>query len=209
MKMINLLGAMAVAGLVAFTGNYANAQGDDIVQKISIKLTARMETNWSVGDLYKYKIIKVKVNTKLILQLLEEATTNAPGTFDGASLVLVNYGDAVQVRNGTNVLADVSRYFDEDWSDDVSSGTYDDATGKDVYRGYWIQWLTFDDERGHRFDLTGMVTETFKASAADDQDVRKVSDSMTLNGAGPGEAEGEFLVISGKIVTKGKGTDIW
>jgi hypothetical protein len=202
-----LLTALTAVVLSTAGAGSLRAQGDNIVQTVSYNVTAMATTNWyKSGGIYKDKIIKVKVDTKVILELLGEATTN---DFTGATLVLVNYGDAVQVRNGTNVLADVSAFFTEESDDDVWSGNYNDNTGQENYISYWTQRLGFDDGRGHRFTLNGLVTENFTASAANIGNIRQVSDKMTLKGSGTGEGEGEYFIVTGSVTTNGKGTDTW
>jgi hypothetical protein len=210
MKTINLVGAAAVAGLLALSGTNVSAQvSHEIIQPLNFKLLAQAETNWSLGSVTKYKLVSTKVDTKTMLSLLEAATTNAPGAFFGASLVVVNFGDAVQVRRGTNILADVSDFIETDTSDDVSSGAYDDNTGKDTYFGYYTQSLYFNDNNGHQFTLSGLIKETFTASAADADYVRKISDSVVFSASGTGTWDGEYIVLRGSITAKGKGTDIW
>jgi hypothetical protein len=209
MKNIKSLAVTAVLGLLAASASNVQASAEpEFAQTINYKLTIRTSTNWSTGNIQKSKIMSAKVTTKDILELLGEATTN---DFTGAALVLINFGDGgVQVRQGTNVLADVTGFFNEESEDDVFIGTYDDDTGKDSYKGYWPQTIAFDDGRGNSFTFIGLVTESYSASAANDDDVRKISDTATLNGTGNGEtADGDYFVATGSITTKGKGTDIW
>jgi hypothetical protein len=207
MKSRKLLTITAFIGLLALGASHIQAQ-EDVVQKINIKVTARqtVDEGWN-GNVYTWSIDSMKINTKTILSLLGTATAN---DFTGASLVSVNFGDSIQVRKGSDVLADVSSFFTEDSSYDVYKEKYNYSTGQDKYNGYWTQTIGFNDGAGHRFNLTGLVKESYSASAANSSYVRKISDSQTLNnGSGTGMWEGNFIVTSGNISVKGNGTDTW
>jgi len=213
MKTIKTLCALAVAGLVAFGCAKANAApAMNIVQPLNFKLVAWAQTNWYAGNgIYQYQMVPVKIDTKTILALLEAATGNTNGAFADASLVLVNIGEAIEVRRGDVTLTNVSSFFYTAASPDANRGTYNDNNGKDTYLGYYAMMLDFDDGNGHILYLSGLVKETYKYSAADPNNgyIRQLSDSVKMRASGSGEWEGRSIVVSGTISAKGKGYDYW
>ena len=206
MKHFKVISGIVSGSMLALGAGTLQAQ-TDVVETFNVQLTARASTNVTVNNIYKSKIVSMKVGNKDILSLLETATTN---DFAGATLVyLLDSPAPFQVRRGTNVLANVSSFFTVDSSDDVYVETYNDNTGSDNYTGYWTQTLTFNDQRGHSFTLNGLVTEHYIASVANNVGVRKVSDTQTFNASGSGTADGDFALLSGTITSKGSGTDVW
>jgi hypothetical protein len=188
----------------------ANNARSELVQTINIRLTAHVTTQVSTnGDTRSERMKTVRITTKDILDMLGKATSN---DFHGATLVSVNRGAAFQVRHGTNVLADVSGFFtDEDFSADVIDQDFNSTTGKDNYHGFWMNTLTFNDQQGNNFTLTGMIEERYMAKTADAEGMQDVSDIETFNCSGTGTLastgaqEGQFALFSGTITLSGKG----
>jgi hypothetical protein len=191
--------------------SFANDGHSELIQTINVRLVARVTTQTSTnGDTRMERMKSVRVTTKDILNMLGTATGD---DFGGATLVCVHRGEAYQVRHGTNVLADVTDSFvDESASDDVIDQDFNSTTGKDNYHGFWLRALTFDDQNGNHFTLSGMIEERYTAKAADSEGMQQVSDVETLNGTGNGtlttvnaDQEGQFALFSGAIVLSGKG----
>ncbi|MFO1476552.1 MAG: hypothetical protein U1F98_07870 [Verrucomicrobiota bacterium] len=207
----NFIGLVTGAWL-ALGASIAHAQ--DTALTLSFQLTARgFTTNWS-GNVFKAKTYTGKVDTKIILGLLGDATAS---DFTGASLVLIfdpnsyTNSNVFQVRRGTNIVADVSSFFTiTSGENDVYSETYDGNTGKDSYQGYWIQSLAFDDKNGHSFNLNGVTQETYNASAANKTTyIRKISESQKYTASGDGDDSGDYYIFTGTVSAKGGWTDTW
>lgn len=190
---------------------FATSGRSELVQNINVRLVARVTTQSSTnGDTRIERMKTVRITTKDILDMLGTATGN---DFHGATLVCVHRGEAYQVRRGSTVLADVSDSFvDDGGSDDVIDQDFNSTTGKDNYHGFWLRSLTFNDQNGNRFDLSGMIEERYTAKTADSQGMQEVSDVETLNGTGSGtlttanaNQEEQFALVSGAIVLSGKG----
>src|SRR5262245_4266884 len=111
---------LATAGALLAFSPRVQAQGDDIPRKIGIQLLGRSQEDVETGDdaITKSKIVSMRINTADILNVLGTALSN---DFTGASLVLVH--DNVEVRKGTNVLADVTSFFVVETGDQITGGT--------------------------------------------------------------------------------------
>jgi uncharacterized protein YaiE (UPF0345 family) len=182
----------------------ANSGHSELIQTMNFHLTARVTTQVSTnGDTRMERMKSVRITTKEILDMLSKATGN---DFHGATLVCVHRGQAYEVRRGDNVLADVSGFFTEDSSsEDVIDQDFNSTTGKDNYHGFWLRSITFDDQNGDRFSLSGMIEERYTAKTADAQGMQNVSDIETLNCTGSGTLDSEFALLSGTVLLSGKG----
>lgn len=189
-----------------------HARGE-LIQTMNIRLVAHVTTMVTTNGTTRIEKMKlVRITTKEVLEMLAKATTN---DFKGATLVCVHRGQAYQVRRGTNILADVSAFFTEDASsEDVIDQSFNSASGKDSYHGFWLRTMTFDDHRGNRFTLSGMIEEHYTAPVADDAGMQNVSDTELLTGQGSGtlnsdfgglSADGDFALFSGTLLLSGKG----
>lgn len=200
-----------LGGLCALWLFFANTGHSELVQTINVHLTARVTTQSSTNsDTHTERMKSVRITTKDILDMLGKATGN---DFRGATLVCVHRGVAYEVRRGSTVLADVSGFFiDEGASEDVIDQDFNSTTGKDNYHGFWLRSLTFDDQNGNRFTLSGMIEERYTAKPADSEGMQNVSDLETLNGTGSGTLttanaaqEEQFALLIGTIILSGKG----
>lgn len=196
-----MFGSVGVCVLTIFLANIGHSE---LIQTMNFHLTARVTTQVSTnGDTRMERMKSVRITTKEILDMLGEATGN---DFHGATLVCVHRGVSYEVRRGNNVLADVSAFFTEDGSsEDVIDQDFNSTTGKDNYHGFWLQSITFDDQNGDRFALSGMIEERYTAKTVDSEGMQNVSDIETLSCTGSGTVDGEFTVLSGTVVLSGKG----
>jgi len=212
---MNAKNVFVLIGLCSLSLFLPNTGHSELVQIINIHLIARVTTQVSTnGDTRSERMKTVRITTKDILDMLGKATTN---DFHGATLVCVHRGLAYQVRRDTNVLADVSSFFiDEGASEDVIDQDFNSTTGKDNYHGFWMRTITFDDQRGDRFTLSGLLEEHYSAKPADSQGMQEVSDIEILGGAGTGTLEpatapaggdqnAQFALFKGTITLAGKG----
>lgn len=197
-------------GLCSLSIFLPNSGHSELVQIINIHLVARVTTQVTTNsDTRSERMKMVRITTKDILDMLGKATTN---DFHGATLVYVHRGVAYQVRRGTNVLADVSGFFIEGGaSEDVIDQDFNSTTGKDNYHGFWMRSITFDDQQGNRFTLSGLLEEHYTAKPADSQGMQEVSDIEILSGAGTGtlaagaDQNAQFALFNGTIILSGKG----
>lgn len=208
---MNVRRAVASVGLYSFALLFANRAHSELIQTINVRLVARVTTLSSTnGEIHIERMKTVRLTTKDILKMLGNATGN---DFGSATLVCVHRGESYEVRRGSTVLADVSQSFiEEGASEDVIDQDFNRMTGKDNYHGFWLRSLTFDDQNGNRFTLSGMIEERFIAKPADSEGTQEVSDVETLNGTGSGtltmanaEHEAQFALMSGTVFFSGKG----
>jgi hypothetical protein len=199
-------GSVGVCVLSVFLANIGHSE---LIQTMNFHLTARVTTQVSTnGDTRTERMKSVRITTKEILDMLGKATGN---DFHGATLVCVHRGEAYQVVRGDNVLADVSGYFTEDGSsEDVIDQQFNSTTGKDNYHGFWLRSITFDDQNGDRFALSGMIEERYTAKTVDSQGMQNVSDIENLNCSGSGTLntdgqDAEFTLLNGAVLLSGKG----
>lgn len=191
-------------GVCALTIFLANTGRSELIQTMNFHLTARVTTQVSTnGDTRMERMKSVRITTKEILDMLGKATGN---DFHGATLVCVHRGQAYEVHRGDTVLADVSGFFTEDGSsEDVIDQDFNSTTGKDNYHGFWLRSITFDDQNGNQFTLSGMIEERYTAKTVDAQGMQNVSDIENLNCTGSGTLDSEFTVLSGTVMLSGKG----
>lgn len=196
-----MFGSVGVCLATLFLTNNGYAE---LIQTMNFRLTARVTTEVSTnGDTRTEGMKSVRITTKEILDMLGQATGN---DFHGATLVCVHRGESYEVRRGDNVLADVSGFFTENGSsEDVIDQEFNSTTGKDNYHGFWLRSITFDDQNGDRFELSGMIEERYTAKTVDSQGMQNVSDMENLNCTGSGTLNGEFTLLSGTVLLSGKG----
>jgi hypothetical protein len=208
---MNIRQLFVSVGLCTLSLCFANTGHSELIQTVNVHLVARVTTQISEnGDTRVVRMKSVRITTKDILDMLGKATTN---DFRGATIISVHRGEAFEVRRGSSVLADVSRYFiDEGASEDVIDQDFNSTTGKDNYHGFWLSSLTFDDQNGNRLTLSGMIEERYTAKTADSQGMQNVSDVEILNGTGNGtlttanaDQEEQFTLLNGTIMRAGKG----
>jgi hypothetical protein len=208
---VNARNIFVFGGLYAISFFFTTRGHAELVQTVNFHLTARVTTQSSTnGDTRIERMKSVRITTKEILGMLGKATGN---DFHGATLVCVHRGEAYQVRRGTNVLADVSDSFvEEGASEDIIDQDFNSTTGKDNYHGFWLRSITFDDQNGNRFTLSGMTEERYAAKAADSQQMQDVSDLETLNCTGSGtlttvnaDQAAQFALFNGAVILSGKG----
>ena len=159
-------------------------------------------TNENNGVLtMKYETMRL--TTKDILTLLGGATSNDFST--NARLVVVDF-NSVEVVTSEDAF-DVSGFFsNRATSDDVDDDTVNNVTGKEQRTRVRIEAFTFDDSMGNNFDLSGFATETFSASAVDQNNgSQKISDKKTLKAAGLGQINETRAIFNGSITANGKG----
>ena len=171
---------------------------------VTVQLTVRTQgTNTQHGNVITSTIQTIRFGTKDLLQILASATAN---DFTNAKLVRANlHSDSFLVIRGTNVLADVTSFFTEQFNASVSSGSQDQVTSRQNFHNYFTQQLGFDNGPGNNFNMSGGVTETYTTSPKDTQGNQKVSEKMVFIAAGEGSLAGHFGVFTGTITTLGTG----
>jgi hypothetical protein len=198
MKTINRALFLSIA-LVCLAAAPAQAQ---LVQTLNIRVTARIQLASNVvGSIQIDRIKTVRLTTTDVLRMLGTAMTN---DFTGASLVTVNFGERFEVRQGTNILADVSDFFGQTPTDPVFEAKYNAATAQDNYHAFWVRTIAIDDGLGNRIELTGLTDERFTATPVDRNGFQKISDVESFSGVGTGLLGGEYAVYSGSIVLSGR-----
>ena len=192
---------IATGALLAFAPR-VHAQGDDVPKKINIQLLLRAQQDFETGNdaISKSKIVSTRFNTRDILQTLGTALSN---DFTGASLVLIH--DNVEVRKGTNVLADVTSFFTVETGDQITGGTSNADNGKSNVKTIQTQQISFDDGAGHSFTLSGLMTIIRSVSAVNNQGEQQFTEEQSMTGSGTGVIEGQFVIVTGTITLKAKG----
>ena len=172
---------------------------------VSVQLTVRTQDAGKLsGFVQTDRTRATRVTTKDILKWLGTALAK---NFTGATLVRASANSTnYLVLKGSNVLADVSRFFSDNRSGLVYDETTYSRTRQDTFTGWRARTSTFDDGAGNKFSLTGLLTETYSAPAVDKQGNQRISETLTLNGAGAGELGGQFAIFSGTITASGKMT---
>ena len=184
-----------VIASLCFCAGQAQAQ---FVQTLDTRVTARVQSSTNtIGHVQTEKMKLARLTTKDVLQFLGDATTN---DFTGATLVTVDFGDAFQVRRGTNILADVTGFFGQEISADVHDDIFDTFTGKENFHAFWTRLFTFDDGLGNQIKLSGLVDERYTASAAARNGTQQLSDTENFSGAGAGLLGGAPAIYSGSIL---------
>ena|SRR5258707_250042 len=195
-RLIALLGLLPLG-----VGSSLQAQSN---LNVTIQLTIREHgTNTQSGNVLTSTLQTTRFATKDLLQILATSTGN---NFTNAKLVRASLdSDSYLVIRGSNVLADVTSFFTEQFNASVSSGTQDQVTGRQNFHNYFTQQLLFNAGPGNNFNLSGAVTETYTTSPKDSLGNQKASEKMVFTPAGEGSLAGHFGVFTGTITTLGTG----
>jgi len=201
MKTFKLPIIITTVACLGFAAGKLQAQSNLV---ISVQLSVRTQGPTSQNGNVTTSSVQVgRLATKDLLQMLATATGK---DFTNAKLVKASLdSNTYLVVNGTNILADVSSYFTQSFDMSVFSGSQNSTTGQQVYRGFGIAQLTFNDGGANNFKLAGSVSGTYVTSPKNAQGVQTGSDRIMLTTAGDGTVGGHFAVLSGTITISGSG----
>jgi len=219
-KAISMTGTLVMLSIAAATNLWAQPAplGGMVDLPLTISATATIEGNDNGGS--PIDIISAgptqKITTQSILNLI--ATANST-TFPKGTLLVLDVtgddgggsGDVWAVDSG-NPLLDVTASgnltiaIDPD-SIAVFQGKSNSSTGAASYTGAYIAVITFTDNNGNAFILTGLTKETYSISAPDKKGNQKLADSITITAVGDGTMGGANAIFSAATVT-GKGSGV-
>jgi hypothetical protein len=203
MKVLKLVTATLLALGVA----QSYADQTNLVQNVSIQLLGIKDGDtFTRGNLIWTTVDVVRLDTRRVVQALGGATGNS---FSPAArlVLLTSVGNSPQfeVRDGATKV-DVTRFFVYQlWSGMVHSGVVNTRTGRSMSTDYSIQRLALVDGEGYppltaHFDVNGFTTQT----SVDD----RPGDDVQINGAGPGDRNGDVLILQGEIGIFGHTTEV-
>jgi hypothetical protein len=209
MKNTRQLAVIAALGMLAFATSDAKA----ILLTVEIKGSAVTQEASTNGTKITYKEKKNSVGTQDLLKTVGAASNPAVVPTDGSTFVYNTEAVGTNVftirdKNG-NILTDCSNviHFERDTAGATKKGSVDTATGAINTTTSFYGSIEFAPGNGNVFVVSGLATDKLSVSKLDNNNARKVSETITLkSGVGPGEVGGAFATTEGSVTLKGSET---
>jgi hypothetical protein len=147
----------------------------------------------------------LRLSNKQVLGVLAVATSQNFPTGSSLAVVMTNPPNVFVVSKDKHVVADVSSFFSLSFDTNmVVKPKQTVTTAAETRTEYSLATLTFDDNAGNSFSLSGFATKQLRIAAVKNGE-QKEADSILLECSGTGAAGGRFCVVKGKVKLSGGG----
>ena len=207
---------LVIAGLGLTLGSVQQARATADTNKLTIALSfiaqgaTTTKTNSSSGAItYTTRLDKFRGTDKDLISILGDAVGQSfpLGSYlgiDGDIFDPPSVNFLVKDKTGA-VLANVTAYFTiQVTSDDIYSDVWNDTTFAETSQDNYMVRLTFDDHAGNTFDVSGLASESFKATPINANDEQTLTSSITIAVSGTATSGTDTAVVKGTVTVKGK-----
>src|SRR6266481_4633446 len=205
---MNQLKLTAIAALFAVAALRTNADTTNLVQDVGIQLTGfRQGSPRTNSTSIVVGVDSSRVGTAGVIAALGASTGNSFST--GARLVsvtpLAGGNSSVQVRDGTNVVVDMTAFFShQQFGDTLFTSFTTISTGRTSESDFSVQRFALHDAGGFpaltlHFDVQGITENNDTAVGG----VSSPASNLAGNVVGTGDRAGRFMIMQGFITIRG------